>query len=256
MYREEIAAISNGAEAKVRLLKENPGGYIIMSLLGGIYIGFGVLISFTLGGQLQSQPYAKLVMAIFFSVALSLIIIAGAELFTGNNMVLAVGYMKHKVTIVDVIKIFVICWLGNVIGSALLAGLFNLTGLYIDGAQAAVVGAAAVKMNPSPIALLTRGVLCNFLVCLAVWCSFRCKTDAGKLIMVFWCIVAFFATGFEHSVANMTILALALINNGGNEAVTVGGYLYNLGLVSLGNMIGGVLFVAVPYIVAAKEKSK
>ena len=145
MYREEIAAISNGAEAKVRLLKENPGGYIIMSLLGGIYIGFGVLISFTLGGQLQGEPYAKLVMAIFFSVALSLIIIAGAELFTGNNMVLAVGYMKHKVTIADVLKIFVICWLGNVIGSALLAGLFNLTGLYIDGTQAAVVGAAAVK---------------------------------------------------------------------------------------------------------------
>lgn len=73
MYREEIAAISNGAEAKVRLLKENPGGYIIMSLLGGIYIGFGVLISFTLGGQLQGEPYAKLVMAIFFSIALSLI---------------------------------------------------------------------------------------------------------------------------------------------------------------------------------------
>ena len=99
MYREEIAAISNGAEAKVRLLKENPGGYIIMSLLGGIYIGFGVLISFTLGGQLQGAPYAKLVMAIFFSVALSLIIIAGAELFTGNNMVLAVGYMKQRVTL-------------------------------------------------------------------------------------------------------------------------------------------------------------
>ena len=113
-----------------------------MSLLGGIYIGFGVLISFTLGGQLQGEPYAKLVMAIFFSVALSLIIIAGAELFTGNNMILAVGYMKHKVTIADVLKIFVICWLGNVIGSALLAGLFNLTGLYIDGTQAAVVGAA------------------------------------------------------------------------------------------------------------------
>ena len=245
MYREEIAAISNGAEAKVRLLKENPGGYIIMSLLGGIYIGFGVLISFTLGGQLQGEPYAKLVMAIFFSVALSLIIIAGAELFTGNNMILAVGYMKQRVTLADVLKIFVICWLGNVIGSALLAVLFNLTGLYIDGTQAAVVGVAAVKMTLSPIALLTRGALCNFLVCLAVWCSFRCKTDAGKLIMIFWCIVA-----------NMTILALALINNGGNEAVTVGGYLYNLGLVSLGNMIGGVLFVAVPYIVAAKEKSK
>lgn len=91
MYREEIAAISNGAEAKVRLLKENPGGYIIMSLLGGIYIGFGVLISFTLGGQLQGEPYAKLVMAIFFSVALSLIIIAGQSSLQATTWFLPSG---------------------------------------------------------------------------------------------------------------------------------------------------------------------
>lgn len=256
MYREEITAISTGAEAKARLLRENPCGYILMSLLGGIYIGVGVLISFTLAGQLQGEPYAKLVMAIFFSVALSLIIIAGAELFTGNNMVLAVGYMKRKVTIADVLKVFAVCWLGNLIGSALLAWIYNMTGLYTDATQVAIVSAAATKMNLQPIALLTRGILCNFLVCLAVWCSFRCKTDAGKLIMVFWCIVAFFASGFEHSIANMTILALSLINNGGNEAVTIGGYCYNLGLVSLGNMLGGILFVAFPYIVTAKENSK
>jgi nitrite transporter NirC len=72
--------------------------------------------------------------------------------------------------------------------------------------------------------------------------------------MVFWCILAFFTTGFEHSVANMTLLSLALINNGGNEAISMGGYWYNLAVVSLGNMLGAILFVALPYHIASKEQ--
>ncbi|MBR6473065.1 MAG: formate/nitrite transporter family protein, partial [Firmicutes bacterium] len=104
------------------------------------------------------------------------------------------------------------------------------------------------------IPLLARGILCNTLVCLAVWCGFRAKSDAGKLIMIFWCLLAFFATGFEHSIANMTLLTLSLINNGGNEAISFGGYCYNLIVVTLGNMIGGILFVALPYSAASREK--
>jgi nitrite transporter NirC len=92
------------------------------------------------------------------------------------------------------------------------------------------------------------------LVCLAVWSGFRCKTESGKLIMIFWCLLAFFATGFEHSVANMTLLTLSLFNNGGNEAITMGGYCYNLLTVTLGNMIGGILLVAVPYFCAGADR--
>ena len=86
MFREEIAAISACAATKVKLLKTNPAGYFLMSIFGGVFIGLGVLLSYTLGGQLQGSPYAKLMMGIFFSSALSLIIMAGAELFTGNNV--------------------------------------------------------------------------------------------------------------------------------------------------------------------------
>jgi nitrite transporter NirC len=92
------------------------------------------------------------------------------------------------------------------------------------------------------------------LVCLAVWSGFRSKSEAGKLIMIFWCILAFFATGFEHSVANMTLLTLALINNGGLEAITFGGYCYNLLLVTIGNMIGAIALVAFPYYTASRER--
>lgn len=255
MFREEFTAAANGAAAKSLLLKNNPVGYFVLSVLAGMYIGFGVLLVFTLSGALQGAPYTKLVMGCCFGVALSLVVIAGAELFTGNNLVMAAGMLKKTVTAAESIKLWIICWIGNLVGGVLLAVLFNATGLYSDATLGAMTGAAAAKMSAGFIPLLTRGMLCNMLVCLAVWSGFRCKTESGKLIMIFWCLLAFFATGFEHSVANMTLLTLSLFNNGGNEAISMGGYWYNLLTVTLGNMIGGILLAAVPYYLAGAEKN-
>lgn len=254
MFNDEFTAAANGAAGKLKLLNNNPLGYFMLSVLAGAYIGFGILLVFTLSGALDGAPYTKLVMGCCFGVALSLVIIAGAELFTGNNLVMTAGVLRKTVTIGDAAKLWVVCWIGNLVGSALLAAIFSLTGLYSDATLSAMTGAAAGKMTAGFIPLLTRGMLCNTLVCLAVWCGFRAKSDAGKLIMVFWCLLAFFATGFEHSIANMTLLTLALINNGGNEAITMGGYWYNLVVVTLGNMLGAILFVALPYHLASKQK--
>lgn len=254
MFNDEFTAAANGAAGKLKLLNNNPLGYFMLSVLAGAYIGFGILLVFTLSGALDGAPYTKLVMGCCFGVALSLVIIAGAELFTGNNLVMTAGVLRKTVTIGDAAKLWVVCWIGNLVGSALLAVIFSLTGLYSNATLSAMTGAAAGKMTAGFIPLLTRGMLCNTLVCLAVWCGFRAKSDAGKLIMVFWCLLAFFATGFEHSIANMTLLTLALINNGGNEAITMGGYWYNLVVVTLGNMLGAILFVALPYHLASKQK--
>ena len=254
MFNDEFTAAANGAAGKLKLLNSNPLGYFMLSVLAGAYIGFGILLVFTLSGALDGAPYTKLVMGCCFGVALSLVIIAGAELFTGNNLVMTAGVLRKTVTVGDAAKLWAVCWVGNLAGSALLAVIFSLTGLYSDATLSAMTGAAAGKMTAGFIPLLTRGMLCNTLVCLAVWCGFRAKSDAGKLIMVFWCLLAFFATGFEHSIANMTLLTLALINNGGNEAITMGGYWYNLVVVTLGNMIGAILFVALPYHLASRQK--
>lgn len=256
MFKEEFNVAANAAVAKNNLLKNNLLGYIMLSMLAGMFVGFGVLLVFTLSGALDGAPYTKLVMGIGFSVALSLVIIAGAELFTGNNLVMTAGYLKKTVNIGDVIKLWIICWLGNLLGSMLLALIFNATGLYSGATLDAMIGASEMKMTAGFVPLLTRGMLCNMLVCLAVWSAFRCKTESGKLIMVFWCILAFFTTGFEHSVANMTLLTLSLINNGGNAAITFGGYCFNLLVVTLGNMIGAIVLVAIPYFTATLDKEK
>lgn len=252
MFQDDFAAAAAAGKAKAAFLKKSPLGYFAASVLAGIFIGFGVLLAFTLGGQLKGEPYAKLCMGASFSVALSLVMMAGAELFTGNNLVMAAGWFSGTVKAWDVLKLWGVCWLGNLAGSLLLALLYGGTGLGEGAVGEFMADSALAKMTAGPLPLFFRGVLCNMLVCLAVWCGFRCKSESGKLIMVFWCILAFFVTGFEHSVANMTLLTVALLSPCG-RAVTLGGWAYNLAVVTLGNLAGGVLLTAAPYFLISRR---
>lgn len=255
MFQEEVQAVSKAAQAKVSMLGKKPLAYFLLSMLGGIYIGIGILLAFTAGGYLSAagSPAAKIVMGVSFGVALSLVVLAGAELFTGNNLVMGTGIMTRSVTAGQAVKLWVVCWIGNLAGSILLAVMFSVTGLASGDVGSFMAKMSEAKMAVPPLPLFMRGVLCNFLVCLAVWCGFKLKSESGKLIMIFWCLFAFITTGFEHSVANMTLLTIGLLNPM-DYTVTIGGYLYNLGIVTLGNMVGGILFVALPYVLAAKEK--
>ncbi len=101
--------------------------------------------------------------------------------------------------------------------------IFNACGLQVEGVAKALAAAAFMKTHLGIEALLARGVLCNILVCLAVWSGFQTKNDAAKLIMVFWCLLAFFTTGFEHSVANMTVITAGLLAPMGQN-ITLGGF--------------------------------
>lgn len=255
MYDEEYAASAAGAAAKVGLLKNNPLGYFLLSALAGAYIGFGVLLAFTVSGTLGPIPMNKIAMGLSFGVALSLVIMAGAELFTGNAFVLFSGWRSKTVSLTDVLHLWVVCYVGNLVGAVILSFLFYGAAGTAGGVGQALATAAATKMSLPPLVLFLRGILCNVLVCLAVWCGFRCKSDSGKLIMTFWCLYAFFTCGFEHSVANMTVLTLGLLNPAG-MAVSLSGYGYNLLWVTLGNIVGAVLFLAIPYGIASKKTAE
>lgn len=253
MFKEEFGAVAKAAAAKVGMLKKNPVGYFILSMLAGVFVGFGVLLAFTIGGLLEGQPHAKIVMGLAFGVALSLVVMAGAELFTGNNLVMTAGIGEKTITFGDAVKLWVVCYLGNWVGSILLAVVFTSTGLVTGAVGEFIAAGAETKMGLPVMALFTRGILCNMLVCLAVWCATKCKSESGKLIMIFWCLFAFITTGFEHSIANMTLLTIGLIEPF-EKAVSMGGYFYNILVVSLGNMVGGILFVALPYYIASRKK--
>ena len=143
---------------------------------------------------------------------------------------------------------------GNLVGSIALAALLAVSGAFAGDPQRAFIeNTAQAKMNLPFLTAFARGILANWLVCLAVWCSFRTTSDVAKLIMVFWCLFAFIGAGFEHSVANMTLLALALFQPHA-ETLTWIGYVGNLVPVTLGNIVGGAIFVAGAYWLASPLK--
>lgn len=254
MYGEAFETASSASIKKVSLLKNNPLGYFVLSMLAGMYIGFGILLAFTVGAQLGNNPVAGLIKGLIFGIALSLVIIPGAELFTGNNFVMGAGLLQKKIKFGQAVSLWVVCWIGNLLGAALLSWIFINSGLDLPLVAGSFTKAAAAKMSTPALQLILRGILCNILVCLAVWSGFQSKDDTAKLIMVWWCLLAFFSSGFEHSVANMTTLIVALMNPATNGTVSFIGLWYNLLWVTIGNMIGGIFFVALPYWLGSKKK--
>nr|WP_164125014.1 formate/nitrite transporter family protein [uncultured Sharpea sp.] len=223
MYDDTFDALSNAARNKSRFLKKRPIGYFISSMMAGAFIGFGNILINTIGGLLNGAPATKIVMGAAFGIAIK-----------------------------DMLILFVVCWIGNLAGSVLLAWLFELSGMNTPATAKFLATGALAKMSAGALQLFVRGILCNILVCLAVWCGFRCKSDSGKLIMIFWCLFAFIICGFEHSIANMTQLSVALLNPAGLP-ITLSGYFYNLIVVTLGNIVGGIVFVALPYFLATNK---
>ena len=256
MFRDEFMNVCNGAKGKLNLLTSNPLGYFISAVVAGFFIAFGGFVTFTIGGNLTAagETMTKAVMAFSFASALSLVVMAGAELFTGNNFVMAAASFAGEIKWMEAAKLWVICYIGNLAGSLLAAVMFHFTGIPNGVVGEFFANTAAAKMGGSASNLFIKAILCNMLVCLAVWCGTKMKSESGKLIMIFWCIYVFMICGFEHSVANMTVMAVGLLDPNGVAGISVGGYVHNLLWVTLGNMLGGIFFVAWPYCMIQKKK--
>lgn len=254
MYSETCTTLAAAAQNKAQLLRQRPAAFFLSSLLAGVYVAFGSIVFLSTGGFLTAAgfPAAKFLAGLTFSAALSLVIMAGSDLFTGNNLTVGMGLLERTVTLRQALALWAVCWLGNLAGSLAAALLFY--GARLAGAEATAAYTAAVaagKVAAGPGALFLKGFLCNVCVCLAVWCANRMKSESGKLIMVVWCILVFMLSGFEHSVANMSILPLALLT--GAPGVTPAGVAANLLVVTLGNFAGGFAGVALPYWFISKK---
>jgi nitrite transporter NirC len=249
MFKSEMQKITDSSEKKIEYMKKSPLGYIILSALAGIYLGFGITLIFSIGGPIANaggEAYLKLIMGTSFGIALSLVIFAGSELFTGNNMIFAVSRLANRVGVGSIATLFVMCFLGNFIGSAFLGWMVVESGSLTEASQALVLKVAAGKMALGAKEAFLRGILCNWLVCLAVWISLRTKSETAKLIMIFWCLFAFIGSGFEHSIANQSLLSMAMFLPHGAE-ISLAGFIHNQIFVTLGNLVGGGAFVGLVY---------
>ena len=256
MYKSDIERVIRMAKKKVEYQETSPLGYVLLSMFAGVYLGFGITLIFSLGAPFAAVDSAalKLIMGGAFGVALTLVIFAGSELFTGNNMVCAVGGLAKAITWISVGRIFFWSFVGNMIGSICIAWFVVQSGVLANGPQVdLVMKVAAMKMSLSGWELFVRGILCNWLVCLAVWMAGRTTNEAAKIMLIFWCLFAFVGSGFEHSIANQSLLSMALLLPHGAE-ISLFGFIWNQAFVGLGNMVGGAVFVGGAYWLTCRSR--
>ncbi len=252
MFLETVDHFAGVAAKRTEFLKRSPLVFWITAMLAGAYVGLGIILIFSVGSDVDAG-YRPLIMGASFGIALTLVVFAGADLFTGHTMFMPMGLLRGRTSWGDLASLWAVSWLGNLVGAALLAIIFVLGGggAVLNSKSHLIMNVAAAKMSAPALALFCRAVLCNWLVCLALWMSARMTSDSGKCIAIFWCLFAFIGSGYEHSVANMTLLAIALLGEH-PETVSVAGMAHNLLWVTLGNIVSGAIIMGTGYWAASR----
>jgi formate/nitrite transporter len=239
---------------------------LVLAVLAGVYIGFGGELATMISHDLKiGVGFTQFLAGSVFSVGLMLVVMGGAELFTGNNLMIT-ACLHGKAKISGLLKNWGTVYLGNFIGGVLLALLMFIAGLWKFndaslGLKALTI--ANTKVNLGFWEALARGILCNWLVCLAVWLAFGSRNIIGKIFAIYFPIMAFVASGFEHSIANMFFIPYGLFikNSVVSKFVTSSSvqlpnlanltwgnfFIKNLVPVTIGNIIGGAFFVGTIY---------
>ena len=242
---KEIAGIwTNNGIAKANLPAHK---MILLGILAGMYIGFGACVfvmATSVGDTGFESMFMKLVGASLFPVGLMMVVLCGAELFTGNNL-LTLALMQKKITVGKMLKNWIIVYIANLIGSVLLAFVLAKSGLFGGAAGERAIAVATAKTAAPFMEMLLRGVLCNILVVLALWFQAGAKSLIGKIFAIWFPIMLFVFAGFEHSIANMTYIPLGMFLGADVSVGTM--FTANLIPVTIGNLIGGAVLIPVFY---------
>ncbi len=224
---------------------------LILAVLAGAFIAFGAAASTAASATFDGSA-ASVIKAAVFPLGLILVVICGAELFTGNCL-LVIPAASKEIKLTALLKNWGIAYGGNLIGGVLIAVIVVYSGVQSDAANIACITTAANKCNMEFGIALLRAIPCNILVCLAVWAAMSSKSAAGKITALYMPVFAFVVCGFEHSVANMYYLSAGLLS-GNADGLNVGNaLLYCLMPTTLGNIIGGAL-IATAFYAAFKPK--
>jgi formate transporter len=252
--QEIVARVESVGVAKARLPLLATA---MLGLLAGAFIGLGALyFILVISDPGIGFAAARVLGGVCFSLGLLLVVVAGAELFTGNNL-LAMAWADGRISTGEVVRNWIVVCAANFVGAVGLAVIVFLSG-HADMNGGAVgrtyLEVAAAKTSLSFWEAFWRGVLCNVLVCMAVWMAFAGRSVVDKLVAVIFPISAFVAAGFEHSIANMYLIPLAMMLKAsgaalpaGGDAITLGGFAGNLVPVIAGNLVGGSVLVALVY---------
>lgn len=254
MEMQPLGEAEKLALKKMKIFQQSILRYILRAALASMFIGFGVIVAFKTGNffYVKDNPLAYPMAALTFGSAIILIAYGGGDLFTGNTFYYTYAALRKKMNWIDVIKLWVCSYVGNIIGAAIFAFIIFTTGLYesseVNGFLLHVV---EIKMQVPTTQLFFRAILCNWLVCMAFFLPMGLKGDGPKMFAMMLFVFCFFISGYEHSIANMCTFAIALVLNHPGT-ISWGGVIHNLVPVTIGNLIGGAVFMAMMYYYANK----
>jgi len=253
---EALEGLRNKAIKSTRMLQVRPLEYLVRAMLAGIFIGFAII--FTLkainGLYMAESPVATLVGGLTFGVALVLIVYGGAELFTGNTMYFTTATMRGYTTKMDTMKVWLICLIGNGLGGLAFALLFSQTGIIQElGMNNWLFSVSETKIHHTTWEIFTRAIFCNWMVCLAIFIPKNMKNELAQIMMMMVLVAVFFASGFDHVIANMALFSIALVVPH-PDTITFAGAMHNLLPALAGNIIGGAVFMGMIYTWLNKEK--
>ncbi len=253
---EALEGLRNKAIKSTRMLQMRPLEYLVRAMLAGIFIVFAII--FTLkainGLYMAESPVATLVGGLTFGVALVLIVYGGAELFTGNTMYFTTATMRGYTTKMDTMKVWLICLIGNGLGGLAFALLFSQTGIIQElGMNNWLFAVSETKIHHSTWEIFTRAIFCNWMVCLAIFIPKNMKNELAQIMMMMVLVAVFFASGFDHVIANMALFSIALVVPH-PDTITFAGAMHNLLPALAGNIIGGAVFMGMIYTWLNKEK--
>jgi len=265
----DVAYATGEAKASSGILK-----LIILGILAGSFIAFGAqasnMVAFNLLSSPETYGLGRVLAGAIFPVGLILVVIGGGELFTGNVLMLSALSAK-KIKCSAMLRNWVVVYVANLAGSLLIVTIIYYSN-QLMGAEAMIGGialkTAVAKVNLGFMQAMLLGILCNWLVCMAVWMTFGAKTLAGKVALIYFPIWLFVASGFEHSVANMYFIPIGILIKGNDAIVAASGlaadkistltwgafFIDNLLPVTIGNIIGGGIFVAIAYFLSFRKK--
>ena len=254
MEHAPLRLVEELALKKDKVYRHSKLNYLLRSMLASMFIGFGVIVAFKTGSFFYDNhsPLMYPMAAMTFGAAIILISYGGGDLFTGNTFYFTFAALRRKLPWLRVGRLWVTSYLGNILGAAAFALLIWATGLFRDvSLHGFLLSVVDKKMHAPTMELFFRGLLCNWLVCLAFFIPMNLKGDGPKLFAMMLFVFCFFISGYEHSIANLCTFAIAFVVDT-KEAVTVGGMLHNLIPVTLGNLLGGSVFMGWMYYMVNK----
>lgn len=251
----DIEVLSKLGKIKYNLMKNDPIRFTTRAIMAGVYLGLACILSYTLGAMLSDHGViGKIALAMTFGIGLVAIVYLGAELFTGNCFTTIIPVLNKELKLKDIIPMWIVCYIGNVIGIALVCALFVLSGAQEGVLKPYLMTAMQTKLDFNIFQLFLKGILCNLIVCVAAYSGIKIKDETARLIVIMVFVMAFVLPGFDHCIANAGLFTMGIVQLGN----TIDWSLLPLHMLisTMGNIVGGSILLGIPIYIMFRKPNK